>query len=103
MKKGSQTLKYFVVLNVAILFAVPEIQAAEKLVVRVDGLSCAFCAYTLEENLKDLEGVKEVEINLKEGTASLRLVEGKNLTDEVINRAVEDSGFTPRSILRMVE
>lgn len=74
-----------------------------RLLVRVDGLSCAFCAYSLEENLKALEGVQEVEIDLKDGIASLTLSDGKSLSDEIINKAVEESGFTPRSITRVIE
>lgn len=75
--------------------------AQEKLVVRVDGLSCAFCAYSLEKNLKELKGVKDVKINLKEGTATLTLNEGVEIKNEVIKQAVKDSGFTPRSVKKI--
>ncbi len=74
------------------------LNAQEKIMVRVDGLSCAFCAYGLEKNLKELQGVEKVEINLKDGIATVIVKEGKSISDEIINNTVKDSGFTPRSI-----
>lgn len=76
------------------------LEAKEKIAIRVDGLSCAFCAYGLENNLKELEGVEKVEINLKDGIASLILKEGKDITDKTLRKVVKDSGFTPREIKR---
>jgi mercuric ion binding protein len=77
--------------------------AQEKLVVRVDGLSCAYCAYSLEKALQKIDGVDKININLKEGTATLTLKEGVSIKDEVIEKTVKDSGFTPRSVKRQDE
>lgn len=74
--------------------------AGEEISVRVDGLSCAYCAYSLEKNLKELKGVEKVEINLKEGIALLTLKDGETIEDETIKQRVKDSGFTPRDITR---
>lgn len=83
------------------LFSSSLLFAAEKVSVRVDGLSCAFCAYSLEKNLKEIEGVEKVEINLKDGIAVLTLKEDAVLDDEMIKKRVEDSGFTPREVKRI--
>lgn len=89
-------------LATALLFVTSfRVHAQEKLVVRVDGLSCAFCAYSLEKNLKELKGVKNVEINLKEGTATLTVHQGTEMKEEVIKQTVKDSGFTPRSVKKL--
>lgn len=77
--------------------------AGEKVVVRVDGLSCAYCAYSLEKNLQKLDGVEKVEINLEEGIATLQLKEGAVLKAEVVEKTVKDSGFTPRSVKKVEE
>lgn len=77
------------------------VRSQEKYIVRVDGLSCAYCAYSLEKSLKSLEGVTQVEINLKEGTATLTLSEATKLKEEVIKQTVKDSGFTPRSVKKI--
>jgi mercuric ion binding protein len=92
---------YLAMLAIIVFIGADEAAAREKLIVRVDGLSCAFCAYTLEKKLQNLEAVESVEINLTEGTASLLLKEGGQLADETINQAVDESGFTPRSIRRI--
>jgi len=84
-------------------FLVLQAKAQEKLVVRVDGLSCAYCAYSLEKKLQELDGVEKIDINLKEGTATLTLKEGVSIKDEVIEKTVKDSGFTPRSVKRQDE
>lgn len=86
-----------------VVFVSPLVHAKQRIVVRVDGLSCAYCAYGLEKKLKELEGVEKVEINIKEGTASLVVQEGKTINDETINETVKDSGFTPREIKREIE
>ena len=39
-----------------------------RVTVRVDGLSCPFCAYSLEKKIKAVEGTKEPVINVEEGT-----------------------------------
>ena len=34
-----------------------------KITIEVDGLACPFCAYGLEKNLKEIDGVENIEIN----------------------------------------
>lgn len=82
---------------------VVQVNAQEKLIVRVDGLSCAYCAYSLEKKLQELDGVQKIDINLKAGTATLTLKEGVSIKDEVIEKTVKASGFTPRSVKRQDE
>ena len=96
----NRTFTYLMLLGFLLLLGSSPLQAKEKIVVRVDGLSCAFCAYGLEKNLKELEDVEKVEINLKDGTASLTVKEGKFITDDMIRNTVKNSGFTPREIKR---
>ncbi|MFQ5798685.1 MAG: heavy-metal-associated domain-containing protein, partial [Bacteroidota bacterium] len=68
--------------------------------IRVDGLSCPFCALGLEKNLKKIEGVTSVTIKLKEGITTLEVKDGGDLSDEEIKQRVKDAGFTPREIKR---
>lgn len=85
------------------LFVLPNLSGAqdsEKIVIRVDGLSCPFCAYGLEKNLKKLEGVERVDIKVNDGIAEVTLKEGKKLDDKALKEAVKKAGFTPREIKR---
>ena len=75
-------------------------EGPEKIVIRVDGLSCPFCALGLEKNLKKIDGVTNVTIKLEEGITTLEVKEGVDLSDEEITERVKDAGFTPREIKR---
>jgi copper chaperone CopZ len=90
----------YLVLALLVFSTLVNAQTTPSITIRVDGLSCAFCAYSLEKNLLELTGVDSVEVNLNKGTATLILKNGKHVSDEVITTTVEDVGFTPRSISR---
>ena len=64
----------------------------------VDGLACPFCAYGIEKRLSAIEGVESVETDVKSGQVVVTLAEGKTLSEEVARQAVEDAGFTLRSL-----
>jgi mercuric ion binding protein len=64
----------------------------------VDGLACPFCAYGIEKILSAIEGVESVETDVKSGQVVVTLAEGKTLSEEVARQAVEDAGFTLRSL-----
>lgn len=70
----------------------------ETAAVKLDGLSCAFCAYGLEKRLKKVEGVEKLEIQVDQGTANLTVKKGKALPIEAVEKAVKDGGFTPREV-----
>ncbi len=82
------------------VFAQSPSSSGDTVTVRVDGLSCPFCALGLEKNLKKIDGVTDVSIKLEEGTATLEVKEGANPSDEEITKRVKDAGFTPREIKR---
>ena len=67
---------------------------------RVDGLACPFCAYGLEKKLTHLEGVDSLEVRLDGGEVLLFLEPGAALTDEALERAVKDAGFSLRAVER---
>lgn len=70
----------------------------EKITIRVDGLSCPFCAYGLEKKLKSIEGVDKLEIKVNDGLAILYLKEGAEIPESVLRKKVKEAGFTPREI-----
>jgi len=66
--------------------------------VRVDGLSCPFCAFGLEKKLKAIKGAKEIEIDLDKGKALFKL-EGENTIEkEKVIAIVKEAGFTAKSV-----
>jgi len=75
----------------------------QKLLVRVDGLSCPFCAYGLEKKLLKIEGIKTVEISVEKGEALLTLDKDAEIEEETIKKEVKKAGFTPREIVSFEE
>jgi len=66
--------------------------------IAVDGLSCPFCAYGLEKNLKQVDGVESVRIDMKTGKATVALKQ--DVDDQALRQAVKKAGFTARDITR---
>ena len=75
----------------------------QTIMVQVDGLSCPFCSYGLEKKLKKLNGVEKVKIHLRQGKAEMKVKPRVTISDESIKQAVEDAGFTPGPIERLVK
>lgn len=98
MRKANLTLSLLTA--AALISGVPLSAPAqvETAAVKLDGLSCAFCAYGLEKRLKKVEGVEKLEIQVDQGTANLTVKKGKALSIEAVEKAVKDGGFTPREI-----
>ena len=68
---------------------------------RVDGMTCPFCAYGLEKKLGELESVDELIIRVSDGVVLIRLKEGMTLADDDLSRAVERGGFSLREVERV--
>ena len=68
-------------------------EEAQKVLIKVEGLYCPFCYYGLEQQVKKLEGFKNVQINIKEGTAKIEFKPGVRISEKAILTAVEDAGF----------
>ena len=66
--------------------------------VRVDGLSCPFCAYSLEKELKAVAGVAKLTIDVAEGVARITPQDKTRVDFAALPAAVEKAGFTPREI-----
>ena len=81
----------------------PQARAQNKIenpdvTIGVNGLACPFCAYGLEKKLKKLDGVEALNVDMEEGQVKMTLKEGATVTEEQINEAVKDAGFTVTEI-----
>ena len=56
---------------------------------KVDGMMCNHCRANVEKNIKVLQGVENVEVDLASGIA---VVEG-NVSDEEVIKAIEGIGY----------
>ena len=72
--------------------------AETKVEVRVDGMACPFCAYGLEKKLKEINGIKDLKIDIKNGVVTFSLQEGKTVEEKTIEKIVKDAGFTAKEV-----
>jgi len=74
---------------------------APGIVLRVDGMSCPFCAYGLEKRLRELPEVSAVEIRISDGVVRISTKPGHSLGDAALEDAVRKAGFSVREIRRI--
>ncbi len=64
----------------------------------VNGLSCPFCAYGLEKNLKEIPAIEKITIDVEEAFVTLVIKKGKSVLEEDLKKKVKDAGFTAGEI-----
>lgn len=69
-------------------------EAQEHITLKVNGLSCPFCAYGLEKKLKSIEGVNKIDIRLNEGIVKLEVNPQAKIDSLVLKKKVDEAGFT---------
>lgn len=70
----------------------------QELSLRVDGLSCPFCAYGLEKKLEKVDNVASLEIQMETGRAVIHPEPGTSVDLAAVAEAVRKGGFTPRTV-----
>ncbi len=82
--------------------AAPEPEA-RQIEITILGMSCPFCAYGVEQKLKRLDGVVQLEVVLETGLATLTLEEDADTSNELLQETVKDAGFEVAKITRNFE
>ena len=62
--------------------------------VRVDGMTCPFCAATSEKALRKIKGVTAVSTDLTKATISVCAASDTLITDEKLSKMLKKKGFT---------
>ncbi len=68
----------------------------EKVYIRIEilGMACPFCAFGMENDLKKIAGVTNVEIELTEGLAFISTPLSQKPTKDALKKIVIDGGFS---------
>ncbi len=100
MKKLIVIISFFVFLGTVHIKAQSpsDTLALKKVEVRVDGLSCPFCAYGLEKKAMGIAGVDSVKIDVEKALMTLTVKDGKVIAEDDIRKQVKKAGFTPGEI-----
>ena len=88
--------KFAISIVLALLFGLSPISAQAELrtaELRVNGMSCPFCAFGIEKKLRRVNGVNQVEVLLDEGRIRVMFFAKNTATVRDIEMAVDDAGF----------
>ncbi|VAX10003.1 hypothetical protein MNBD_GAMMA25-214 [hydrothermal vent metagenome] len=79
------------------LIPVTQLQAETlEYAIRVDGLTCPFCAYGIEKKLNKIEGVTFKNMDLDKGVVTVEAID-VTLSDAQLKQLFQDAGFTYKS------
>jgi copper chaperone len=71
--------------------------------IHVQGLTCGHCVSSVQEEIQEIDGVTDVQVELvKGGTSTVTVTAAEPVSDEALTAAVEEAGYTvapPRSLL----
>lgn len=67
------------------------------------GMDCAPCAYGVQQRLKKLPGITQVDVSLNDGIASITVAPDSPVTLAQMHDVLVDGGFTPKQASITVE
>ncbi len=90
--------KWFVIMIASSLVSVSSF--AKDIAITVDGMVCSFCAQGITKSFKKLPEIKSVDVKLDDHFVYLKTQDGKDISDESINKIILDAGFNVQKIER---
>ncbi|TVQ42691.1 MAG: copper chaperone [Saprospirales bacterium] len=91
-------MKTIIILAVNFFLAFSAIGQYDQFTVRVDGLGCAFCAAGVESQFKQVEGIKNIEIDLRNGILTYKVPSSMEMTFERVVTLIDEAGYTAVSV-----
>ncbi len=83
--------------------AAANVEQPREIQLTILGMSCPFCAYGVQQKLKKLDGVAELEVVLETGIATLKLEDDADLSNDLLKKTVIEAGFEVAKIARTFE
>lgn len=91
----------FSLLLIAAAFQASAADPARTIRMEVAGLVCGFCAQGIDKQMRGFEATRDVYVNLERGLVAVELEPGADISDEVLDQALTDSGYTLTGITRI--
>ena len=63
---------------------------SETVTYRVPAIHCAHCAMSIREEVSEVEGVEEIDVDLE---AKVVTIQGRELDDAALRAAIEEAGY----------
>lgn len=78
-----------------------QITQEERIYIKIEikGLACPYCAFGMEKAFRKISGIKNVDIELKEGLAYIDTPVEQKPTKKELRKIIIDAGFTPGEII----
>ncbi|PHS64035.1 MAG: hypothetical protein COB12_08605 [Flavobacterium sp.] len=87
-------LVLFLFVNINMFAQSEALEERSYIKIEIKGMACPYCAYGMEKELKNISGVENVEIELKEGLAFISTPIKQKPSKESLEKIIEDAGFT---------
>lgn len=71
---------------------------ASAATIRADGLMCPKCANNVTLQLEKIRGVEDIRVNMEQGIVRVKLTGDQHPSEADLAQAIEDGGFTFRSV-----
>ncbi len=83
--------------------ALPTLAADATRTIRMEvaGLVCGFCAQGIDKQMRSFDATHDVWVDLARGVVAVELDPGEDITDEVLDKALTDAGYTLTAIRRV--
>jgi mercuric ion binding protein len=86
-----------IIVSVLLLWSANSLAQETHILLGVDGLACPFCAFGIEKQLKKIDGVNDVAIDLPQGEIWVEVSGNDVLSEDEARTLLQDAGFTLRS------
>lgn len=74
--------------------------AEKTIVMKVDGMVCAFCSQGIEKKLRAEPATRDTYVTLQKKTVLVALKDGQDISDDVLKQRLTDAGYSVRDIAR---
>lgn len=93
-------MKYIFLASALVFLILPHTSQAQikKATIKVDGLACPLCAYSLRGHLSNVRGVGDINIVVKEGIATLTSKGERSLEIVELENIIQKAGFSAEGI-----
>ena len=73
---------------------------AKDITISVKGMVCGFCAQGIEKKFKALPAIDTILVSLEKKTVVLKTKENQDVSNDIINQILTDSGYNVEEIKR---